>query len=512
MVEIRKKPFYLTEEKCEWVRKTLESMTLEEKIGQLFCCVSLGESKADLLEKYNKIHFGGIMFRADKAKNIKEQTDFIQSKAKIPMLISANLENGGTGIATDGTEFASQLEVAATGNPEYAYLLGDICGSEGASVGINYAFAPVVDVHRNWRNPIIVTRTYGSDPEKVLAFSTEYMKGITKHNVAVCIKHFPGDGIDERDQHLVSSVNTLICDEWDESFGKIYGDLIKQGAQTVMAGHILLPEYSKRLCPGIEDKDILPASLSKEILTGLLREKLGFNGMIITDSAIMTGMSSAMQRRDIPAAAINAGCDMFLFGRNLYEDYANMLADAASGVISADRIQDALTRVLALKASIGLDTAKKFTDENYKEKIACPRHKQLAKECADKAITLVKDTQKLLPVSPQTHRRVWLYILGDNPAFRGGALCKDSVMKALKVKGFDVTCFDTSNPEEGLLSEPVSVLKERFDLIIYIGNIVSGGNDTVNRIKWAPFACGESPQYVKDIPTMFISLGDPYHF
>lgn len=511
MVNIKSKPFYLSDEKCEWVQKTFESMTIEEKVGQMFCCVSIMENETELMEKYKKVHFGGILFRTDQAENIKMRTDFIQSNVKIPLLISANLENGGTGVATDGTAFASQLAVAATGDVKYARMLGDICGREGASIGVNYALAPVADIHQNWRNPIIVTRTYGNDPKKVLAFCGEYIKGIAGHNAAVSIKHFPGDGIDERDQHLLSSVNSLTCDAWDESFGSIYAGLIEQGAQTVMAGHILLPEYSKKLCPGIKDKDILPASLSKEILQGLLREKLGFNGMIITDSASMTGLSCAMKRRDIPAAAINAGCDMFLFGRNLYEDYENMLEDAGKGVISEGRIKEAVMRILALKASLGLDEAEKFTDDNYKNIIGCERHRELAKECADKAVTLVKDTQKLLPVSPKTHRRVWLHILGDNPGFRGGTVCKANVIKALTDRGFAVTCLEEDSMEK-LSLEPVRVLKERFDLILYIGNVVSGRNHTVNRISWMPYACGESPQYVQDIPTMFISLGDPYHF
>ena len=135
-----------------------------------------------------------------------------------------------------------------------------------------------------------------------------------------------------------------------------------------------------------------------------------------------------------------------------------------------------------------------------------------ARECADKAITLVKDTQRLLPVTPQTHPRVWLHILGDEPAFRGGSVCRERVIEKLARAGFTVICADREHPEQSLSNEPVHVLKQKYDWILYVANLVTGGNNTVNRIRWLPMACGESPQYVRDIPTMLVSLGDPYHF
>lgn len=510
-VNLKGNPFFLTDAQCDWVQKTLESLSLHEKVGQLICCVSAADSNEELKDRYEHIPYGGITFRAGFAQDIKEKVDFLQKNLPVPLLVSANLESGGSGVVTDGTEYANQLEVAAADDEAYARTLGMICGAEGSAVGINYTFAPVVDIHYNWRNPIINTRTYGSDPDKVLAFSRAYIKGIKDYNVAVAIKHFPGDGVDERDQHLLSSVNNLSCAEWDTSYGRIYKTLIDEGAQTVMVGHILLPAYSRHLCPGISDADIRPASMAKELVTGLLREKLGFNGMVITDSAVMTGLGSALPRREIPAACINAGCDMFLFGRNLEEDFGYLLEDAQSGIISPERLDEAVTRILALKASLGFNEKTQFTSEDYKSIVGCREFHRLARDCADKAITLVKDTQALLPVTPRTHKRIWLHILGDEPAFRGGSRCKEKVIAKLEAEGFEVTCLEGVELEQ-TFSLPVKELKKRFDLILYVANVITGGNNTVNRIKYVPRACGESPQYVWDIPTMFVSLGDPYHF
>lgn len=510
-IDLKGNPFFLTDAQCDWVHRTRDGLSLREKVGQLICCVSAADSNEALRERYERIPYGGITFRAGPAREIKEKVDFLQKNLPVPLLVSANLENGGSGIVTDGTEYASQLEAAATGDERYARTLGMICGAEGSAVGANFAFAPVVDIHYNWRNPIINTRTYGSDPDRVLAFSRAYLQGIKDYHVAVSIKHFPGDGVDERDQHLLSSVNSLSCEDWDASYGRIYQTLIDEGAQTVMVGHILLPAYSRRLRPGIQDADIRPASAAKEIVTGLLREKLGFNGMVITDSAVMTGLGCALPRREIPAACINAGCDMFLFGRNLEEDFAYLLADAQSGVIDPQRLDDAVTRVLALKASLGLPEKTQFTSDDYDSVVGCEAFHRLARECADQAITLVKDTQGLLPVTPRTHKRIWLHVLGDEPAFRGGYRCKEKVIRKLEAEGFEVTCLEGTRLEQ-TFALPVSELKERFDLILYVANVITGGNNTVNRIRYVPKACGESPQYVRDIPTMFVSLGDPYHF
>ncbi len=512
MIDLKGNPFFLDDAGVAWVNATLARMTPRQKTAQLFCVVSAAEEDDALLHRYREIPFGGVTFRVEPADVIRRKVELLQNAAEIPLLVSANLENGGSGLLSDGTEFASQLEVAATGDPEWARVLGEVCGAEGSAVGCNYTFAPVVDVHYNWRNPIINTRTYGSDPERVKDFAEKYLQGIRPYGMAAALKHFPGDGVDERDQHLLTSVNSMSCEEWDETYGRIYEELIRQGAQTVMVGHILLPEYSRRLRPGIQDRELLPASLSPELINGLLREKLGFNGMVITDSASMTGLGCALPRRQIPAAAINAGCDMFLFGRNFEEDFENLWTDVQSGAVSARRVDEAVTRILALKASLGLHRAEQFTSPDYRETVGSKVFADKARACADRAITLVKDTQHLLPLCPAQRPRVWLHILGDQPAFRGGSVCREKVISRLEQAGFVVDCAPRNCPQQALSNAPVKELKQKYDLILYVANLVTGGNDSVNRIRWQPLACGESPQYVQDIPTLFVSLGDPYHF
>lgn len=166
--------------------------------------------------------------------------------SKIPLLLPANLEAGGNGIATEGTYFAKEMEIAATEDPEQAHRLGEICGCEAGALGCNWSFAPIIDIDYNWRNPITNVRTFGSDPDTVLAMARAYCQGIRDSGaqMAVCIKHFPGDGRDERDQHLLATVNDLPAPQWEETYGRVYKALIDEGAETVMVGHIYQPAIS----------------------------------------------------------------------------------------------------------------------------------------------------------------------------------------------------------------------------------------------------------------------------
>ena len=511
IVTLKEKPFYLKDEQIEWVEKTMDSMTMEEKIGQLFLVIGLADDEEELVQMYRQWKFGGIMFRPVPAASLIQWNKRLQKEAKIPLLIAANLENGGSGAVLEGTPFGSQMQVAATGEKEQAYRLGRISASEGKAAGVNLAFAPVCDIDRQWRNPITNTRTYGGDPETVLEMCSEYLKGASKEGVAVSIKHFPGDGCDERDQHLVASVNDLSCEEWDATYGKIYKTLIEQGAQTVMAGHIMQPAYTRYFTPGIRDEEILPTSCSKELIDGLLRGRLGFKGVVLTDAANMLGYCTAMKRSELIPATINAGVDMILFGRNVTEDMGYLKAAVQNGTVTEERLNEAVTRVLALKASMGLHVMQeeKQTEESP-EVIGCPEHMEEARECADKAITLVKDTQKLLPVRPETHKRVWLHISGDKPGFTGGSRCKDWVIDALKQAGFSVDVYDTEHMTMEETMVPVEEIAAKYDVIMYFSNVINASYQTTARIQWAGNVAQEAPYFTKEMPTLLVNLGNPY--
>jgi beta-N-acetylhexosaminidase len=517
MINLKAKPFYLKDEDIKWVEETLNSMELKEKVGQLFCPIGMSDKKEELKGFLDNFKPGGIMYRPSEGKVMQETHRFLQDNSNIPLLISANLEAGGNGIAADGTYYGKQLQVAATDDEEMAYKLGLVAGREGKAVGCNWAFAPVVDIDINFRNPITNVRTYGSDANRVLRMAKEYMRGINENGVAASIKHFPGDGVDERDQHLLTAVNSLSVEEWDNTFGMIYKGLIESGAQTVMAGHIVLPEYSKHFVPGIKDEEIMPATLAPELLNGLLREKLGFNGLIVTDATPMVGFLAAERREVAVPKAIASGCDMFLFTKNIVEDFSYMMKGIENGILSLERLEEAVTRILALKASMGLHKQKVqgnlVPGEEALAALKCEEHENWARECADKSVTLVKDTQNLLPVTPEKYKRIRLYVLGDKEGgFKEGSPVTHTVKTALEHEGFSVDLFDDKNLNFGeVFNGSVESLKEKYDLALYVANLETASNQTTVRINWVQPMAGNAPWFVKEIPTMFISVANPYH-
>lgn len=509
MINLKAKPFCLDDKAIEWVNNIKTNMTLEEKIGQLFVPIGYSSDPGYLQHVMLSHHIGGILYRCGDASEMQECHRWLQENSKIPLLIAANLEAGGDGIAQNGTSFGKQLQAAATGEIEQAYRLGKISCSEGKAVGCNWSFAPVVDIDRNWRNPITNVRTYGSDPEMVLKCGLAYKKAADEENIAVSIKHFPGDGCDEVDQHILVSVNDLSCEEWDATYGRIYKGLIDDGALTVMAGHIAMPAYQKYFNKDFPNK-LIPATLSPELLKGLLREKLGFNGLITTDSTCMVGFTVAMKREQAVPYAIEAGCDMFLFNKDLDEDYHYMLDGYKNGILSEERLDEALTRILATKAALGLHTLAKNEIVPSKEALAIlknSKHVAWAKECADKAITLVKNNENILPLSPQKTKRVLLEILGD---YSSSERVLNSWKTALEKAGFEVTVYEKENFETAKFD--VHSLLASYDLVFYVGNMENASNQVTNRYQWYTFwgNGNNCPWFTAELPVVYVSMANPY--
>lgn len=509
MVDLKVTPFFLDEEAIEWVKKTKESMTLEEKIGQLFVPIGYSADPDYLQHVMLAHHIGGIMYRCGEGKEMQACHRWLQEHSKIPLLIGANLESGGDGIAVNGTSYGKQMQAAATGKTESAYRLGKISCSEGKSVGCNWAFAPVVDIDRNWRNPITNVRTYGNDPEFVLQCGLAYKKAADEENMAVAIKHFPGDGCDEVDQHILVSINDLSCEEWDATYGKIYQGLIDDGALTVMVGHIAQPAYQKHYNPDFPKK-LVPATLSPELLKGLLREKLGFNGLISTDSTCMIGFSAPMKREVAVPYSIEAGCDMFLFNKDIDEDYHYMLDGYKKGILSQERLEEAITRILATKAALGLHKVAKTEIVPPVEALNIlnnTTHVKWAKECADEAVTLVKDTQNLLPISHQKGKRVLLEILGDYPSSKR---VQESWTKLLEKEGFEVIPYEKETFETAKFD--VHTFLEHYDMVLYIGNMENASNQVTNRYQWFTFwgNGNNCPWFTAEVPVLYVSMANPY--
>ncbi|WP_235714644.1 glycoside hydrolase family 3 protein [Neobacillus dielmonensis] len=518
-VDLKAKPYNLNDEDIQWVKNAISGMTVEEKIGQLFINLfffggdQFSGNNLTNAEIINKYHIGGARYQGGTSEQVQDLINELQSSSKIPLLVAANCDSGGNGAMNDGTYVAKAAMCEASGDEQVSFDAGYVSGREEEAIGVNWNFDPCVDILKNWRNTIVNTRAYGTNAETVNKHTNAYIKGLRESNIGVCIKHWPGDGVEERDHHLVLGVNDLPVEEWEESFGKVYRNHIENGVHSIMAGHIALPEYQKLLAPELEDKDILPATLAPELINGLLKGKLGFNGLVVTDATHMLGMSSAMRREDYVPQAIAAGCDMFLFFNDIEEDYNFMLNGYKKGVITEERLQDALERILGLKAAIGLHKAQKegtlLRSKEDLKVIGCEDHINRAKEAAEKGITLVKNTFDELPIRPETHKRIRLYFLEGEKGgiYEANSKVLDYIKAELERRGFEVTVNDGTTRIKG------STLKyrEEVDAALVFADIIGYGAQNNYRIQWKTAMSNEVPWYVHEVPTVFVSLNFTTH-
>ncbi|SFE10588.1 glycoside hydrolase family 3 protein [Trichococcus pasteurii] len=526
LVDLKAKPYNLDDKQIAWVNETIAGMTDEEKVGQLFTNLFFFGNDAfsgndftnqEIIEKF---HIGGARYHGNSKEDIQDLLNELQSMSKIPLLVAANCDAGGNGACGEGTYIASGAQCEAAGDPQVSYHAGLVSAREEKALGVNVNFDPCVDILYNWRNTIVNTRAYGTDAETVIKYTNAYLDGLTAENgenmedgVIQCIKHFPGDGTEERDQHLVLGINELSPAEWRASFGKVYQNHIDRGVEMIMAGHIAVPALQKELNPALEDKDIMPATLAEELIQDELKGELNFNGLVITDATHMLGMTSAMRREDYVPKAIAAGCDMFLFFNNIEEDFGFMLKGYQNGVITEERLTDALRRILGLKAKLHLPEKQANgtllrTREDLNI-IGCEEHLQWRAEAADKGISLIKDTQNNLPINPVDHKRIRLYILegekgGINDA---GSATQQLFIDELTSRGYEVTVNERGSRVKGATLK----YRDEVDFALEVSDIVGYGAQNNYRIQWSTAMANEVPWFVWEVPHAFVSLNFTTH-
>lgn len=527
MVNLKEKPFYLDDEGVKWVEDTIASMSLDEKVGQLFVQMRKSLDKEVIKDTLDRYHQGGLRWQGGDRNQVYDQNKTYQENSRIPLLIAANCDNGGDGCVAEGTYVATAAEAAAGEGVQTAYDMGYVAGREAASVGVNWMFNPCADIYMNWRNTIVNTRAFGDNADRVIENIRAFIDGIHQSNVACCCKHFPGDGVEERDQHLVLGVNDLSVEEWDASFRKVYQTMIDEGLESIMVGHIALPEMSRKLRPGIADEEIMPATLAPELLTDLLRGEMGFNGVVITDASHMAGIA-CMEKREIAVPkAIASGCDMFLFSNDIEEDFGYMKAGIESGMITEERLNDALHRILGLKARLKLYKEENVTPaaEIKDQVVGCEEHLKMAEEAADRCVTLVKDTKHYLPISPEKQKRARLVYIQSTPtskAYKGDPV-KDVVIEELERAGFEVDVapnFHDLEVEEGPKPEnmfrmmecgSMKTFAERYDVVFLVVHVKGYAQENNVRLRWSCNHSSELPWYATEVPTVGISLNYTNH-
>lgn len=501
-------PYFLDVDAVTWVEDTLAAMSVEERVGQLMCLYLRDSASETWLEELagRGIRPGGILVLSRTRPDVGADIERLQRFSTTPMLVAANLEAGLMLGGRTLEAFANPMQLAATGDSETARRLAIHCARSANATGVNWAFAPVIDIAVNPANPITNTRTFGADPDTVASFATAYIRELESRGVATSPKHFPGDGVDDRDQHLVTTSNDLDSAAWWTTYGMVYRHAIEAGAKTIMAGHIRQPALTREVDPSVEARAMMPATLSPELLGGVLRDRLGFDGLIVSDNSAMTGMTAMAPRRIALPRMLDSGIDMILGNLDVDEDFRILLEAVADGRISRMRLDDAVRRVLGVKASIGLHTG---TDRRGYEQPEPEEEADWRRDIAQRSATLVKDTQGLLPLRPRTHRRALVYALESAPTFYDPTpSLLPLFVERLRGRGLEVEVRtvpgNTTTPAEA------ERLHERFDVCVYFTDLRFVGNANHSRIAWSPWQGHDAPRHVASLPTALVSIADPY--
>jgi beta-N-acetylhexosaminidase len=474
-------------------------MTLAEKIGQLFVFHSMGQDP-DELAKLAQLKPAGITrnFSADLAYEA-QFIDTLQGAAKVPLFISADLEGSRMSLPV-GTQVPNPLALAAVNDIQASRTIARIMAQEARGIGINWSFTPVIDINHAFRSAIVATRGFGSSVETIEAQALAQIDEFQSHGVAATVKHWPGEGYDDRDQHLVTTINPLTMAQWEASFGRLYRAAIAQGVMSVMSAHIALPSYILAQNPAAGVEAYRPAAVSKALNLDLLRGQLGFNGLIVSDATPMAGFGSWASRDEMLPEVIENGCDIILFSRDAAEDVALITVAVADGRISAVRLDAALTRILGLKAWAGLH---KGAAKVNKAALARPENAVAAQGITQRAPTLVKDVQGLLPLSQAKHKRALVVTSGIIVPFFPHPIRFD-LPEMLQAEGFEVTLHSAG-------TQPSSA---DYDLMIYLfgeETLLTRGRIFVDWLKIAGNFEGAMARHWHQIPTVMISFGYPYY-
>jgi beta-N-acetylhexosaminidase len=381
----------------KWVKKILAGMTLEEKVGQMIAWRYNGyfvnldsEYVRDLVDIVRDKGIGGLIIFAGEVYETAHLTNYLQQNARIPLLVAADFEWGAAMRIEGTTLFPPLMALGAAGSEELAYEMGKITATEGRAMGIQMTYAPVVDVNINPDNPIISARSLGERPEDVGQLAAAFIRGCQENGMIATAKHFPGHGDTAMDSHNLMPTIDAELERLEKVELYPFAQAIKAGVEAVMTAHLFVPALDPT--PG------LPATLSPPILTDLLRKKMGFHGLIVTDAMGMGGVTRHFSPREAALRAVKAGVDMVLLPPDPTGVIDGLVAAVQSGEISPSRIDESVRRILELKARLGLFKNRLVEISALSRKVASQGHLDQAALTFEKCVTLVKNEGTILPL------------------------------------------------------------------------------------------------------------------
>ncbi|HXG58096.1 MAG TPA: glycoside hydrolase family 3 N-terminal domain-containing protein, partial [Thermoanaerobaculia bacterium] len=388
-----------------WIERTLRSMPVEEKIGQLlipnigggFHSID-GDEFRKLQRWVTELHVGGVHVASGQPPATALLINDLQRLAKVPLLVTADLEGGAGFIFPGATRLPLAMAIGAAGSEELAYAAGKVSALEGKALGIGVDFYPVVDVQNNPRNPIINIRSFGEDPQKVSALARAYIRGIQDAGMLATAKHFPGHGDVATDSHLEMPVLDVTRERLDAIELAPFRAAIEEGVAAIMTAHIHLP--------ALEQQKGIPATLSRSVLTDLLRKNLRFEGLLFTDAMDMRAVSANFSEEESSVRAIEAGADVVLFPRNPEIAFNALRGAVESGRLSMSRLDEAVRRILRAKARAGLTCYRPADLDSLSRVLGSSANRDVARRINEAALTLVRDEQASVPLRLDGDKRV----------------------------------------------------------------------------------------------------------
>ena len=413
-----------------WVKKTLESMTLREKIGQMIVTGVLGDYKNVNGEKFAEVRrqivenkVGGFVFYRGDALELAALTNEMQAISKIPLFMAADFERGLPMQIRSGTSFTHNMGIAAAGNPQDAFRKGQIIAGEMKAIGINWLYGPVSDVLNNPANSMVNVRSYGENPETVSKFVAAEVRGLREGGVISTAKHFPGHGDTAQDSHINTPVININRARFEAVELAPFRAAIAAGLDSFMTAHIALPQITG---------DDIPASLNPKINRGLIRGELKFDGIITTDSLGMGAIIKNYKGTDGAVLAIKAGADIALLPPNVKETIDALETAVKKGEIPEKQIDDSVRRLLKVKYRIGL-TGNHLVDLNQVSKLVeKPENVKFANDLAERSMTLLRNENKVLPLDlKRAGKTLFIIAAGDDDADQG-AVFKAAIEQRVK--------------------------------------------------------------------------------
>jgi beta-N-acetylhexosaminidase len=424
----------LTSAQQQWVDRTLESLNLRERVGQMINVWVLGDytnshdsSFAEVIRWIQRDHIGGVTMSLGSPIEVAAKLNAFQRAAKVPLMAGSDLEpnlgrlEGGifSHYMLDGggaTVFPNAMAIAATGREQDAYDVGRAIGQEAKAVGIYMNFAPVVDVNNNPANPVINTRSFGEDPKQVARLAAAFVKGSQDAGVMATIKHFPGHGDTDVDSHARMPIVLASAARLDTVELVPFAAGIDAGAGMVMTAHIALP--------AVQGDSVTPATLAPKIITGLLRDKLHFSGLAITDAMTMGGIGKGYTTEESSVLAVQSGADVLLKPTDPSKAVDALVAAVEGGRISRARIDSAVRRVLELKARTGIAFHPFVSLDTLRDIVGSPEHRTLAADIAQRAVTLLRDSANLIS-GPHRGRTVLVQYMPETELRAGKAFAAE---------------------------------------------------------------------------------------